>query len=1744
MSFQKRIAIVGMSCRVPGANTLQEFWEMISNENRAIGKIPLERFDAEIYRACWGMEGKGEMLGGLVDASEIDYRKFPIPPEQIRHMHPMEKIGLSVMHEALQDAGIERGTKLSSKGKIYIASNTFGPSPETDHGPCIRQGEFTRILEEVLNRTHPDIAKCVCDDVLALHKQTAPPIRPDTMTTSASLVAGRIANLYDMQGGHAAVDAGICSSLAATAEAVLALQQDACDFALVAGISPLVTASSIVEYLVDPTFSEHIPILGEGGAAFILMREEDVGQRRVYAYIEGIASSLIQDRINQHDIATAAAKAAVEALKQLGATPDSVTRIESRNIGLSFWEKAELEGLSSVYGVQQIGGDIPITSCVPHIGFLQAASGMTALVRAALALFYEKECKKNKAGLAAVSDVGIAPVAYHALLSAPADSARHQSVSVSYGPDTEPIAIVGMGAIVPGAKDIETFWKHTKLSYRSIGDLPERKWSFDKIIGNNEELRLDVPSKLAGVVQIPGLDLGKLGIYEKELSRLDEGVIFSLLCGIEAAEQAGLIDTEVDKDRVSVLFGQLPIREAENAKNKLIFFTDYMKLVRTVLQKQDMSHSMISSVLNNVISCYRQENSQEYDFLLASTGLTNAHYVAKALKIGGGILSVDATCASSFAAVEAAVNRLRANLADAVIVGGVSHHIVPEYNLTLHALGALSSKGIPPFHEDSDGFVPAEGAGAVVLKRLSDAVRDNNQIYAVIGGIGCSSDGKGTSVLAPSSQGQKRAIERALQEAGVRPEDLEHIEAHGTGTRLGDETEMNTYRMVFGEYHKYKPYSIGAVKSQIGHLSSAAGIIGLIKTTLALHEKIIPPSYTDGRSPLLLANLATEPRVWGSREDNKRRAGVSAFGLGGINYFLVVEEWQKNREDMPDLFSQPLPRPLHPQRADRFTVELVPVSLPARPALFPLRGKRLVLVQDVASKWRAYKTALEQRGAAVFSVSPFEMTTEDILHENLALWEREHGELTGILDLRTLEERPDIIGLAADSLTKEISSVSDFTFMLLRYFYDRFEQAPPLTVCYVAVTCLGGNLGLTDCDYGNVLGAFLQGLLKSLKPELPNVLAKTIDFPAHESIESMIPIIIQEIEDGNERTEVAYTDRRYVVHHKQSNFFDQTPLARKIRKGDIYLFSGGGRGVVFECAAALSLLGAKVIVCGRTKIRDESAPWLEMDDLEFAAYKREQLIKQRQMDPSLTPAHFKKEFSYLVKERELYQNMKKAKRLGIIYEVCDINDANQVHNMVSRILQRYGRIDGVVHGAMVEWSTIIPKKTKEMIDRTIETKVMGMCHLLDATKDIPLQSFICFGSGAGRFGNKGQSDYSAANSLMSALFVAKCRERKHLLHHTTLNWTAWESVGAAVADPAMTEALKNNGVPFISTEEGVYWFLSELALGRDRETVIVRERFLREWVFVGPEADGRKERSLSFQDRSIPVNPGDWPFIDTLMEKNSQKAIIEREIDREKDCYLEQHCLDGIPIFPMVCYLELLAEAAAVTSPGWIIRSVQQFEVLHAIKLFSDKPVRVRAEASVTKEKSNEREIFVKAFTDLSVKGRILYKDRVNASAAFTFIKQRGNLEQRTFPAVKGAAYSSVHYNVHRDTLQIGPLFCRAGEYTMNETEGIATAEPPEERKLFSFTNAPTLQADPFLIDIAMQIAVSVDSFHSSEVSLPISIGTVLFGRRRGVNERVKVYSRIVRQDGTDIIFDIWVIGENGDAIMEIQKFLARRIKR
>ena len=275
-----------------------------------------------------------------------------------------------------------------------------------------------------------------------------------------------------------------------------------------------------------------------------------------------------------------------------------------------------------------------------------------------------------------------------------------------------------------------------------------------------------------------------------------------------------------------------------------------------------------------------------------------AGVLARALGLGGGTFTLDAACASSLYALKLASDELLAGRADAMITGGLSRPDPLYTQMGFSQLRALAAGGKPrPFDAQGDGLIVGEGAGMFVLKRLSDALAQGDSVYGVIAGVGLSNDVDG-GLLAPSSEGQLRAMRVAYQRAGWDPRAVDLIECHATGTPVGDAVEFASLRTLWGE-SGWAPGGcvIGSVKSNIGHALTAAGSAGLLKVLLALRHRTLPPTANfEAPAPALdydrgPFHVLTEPIPWEATEGRPRRAAVSGFGFGGINAHVLIEEW-------------------------------------------------------------------------------------------------------------------------------------------------------------------------------------------------------------------------------------------------------------------------------------------------------------------------------------------------------------------------------------------------------------------------------------------------------------------------------------------------------------------------------------------------------------------------------------------------------------------------------------------------------------------------------------------------------------------------------------------------------------------------------------------------------------------------------------------------------------------------------------
>ncbi|MCC5637080.1 acyltransferase domain-containing protein [Nostoc sp. CHAB 5844] len=457
-----------------------------------------------------------------------------------------------------------------------------------------------------------------------------------------------------------------------------------------------------------------------------------------------------------------------------------------------------------------------------------------------------------------------------------------------------PIAIVGMASLFAKARNLREYWQNIINKIDCITDVPPTHWSVEDYYDPNPRTPEDKTyCKRGGFIPEVDFNPMEFGIPPSILEVTDVSQLLSLVIAKEAMEDAGYSESrEFNRETVGVVLG---VAMAKQLGMPLAARLEY-PIWEKVLKSSGLSDEDTKKIVDKIKAAYVKWDENAFPGMLANVV---AGRIANRLNFGGINCVIDAACASSFGALKLAISELVEHRADMMLTGGVDTDNTIMAYISFSKTPAVSpSENVKPFDAKSDGMMLGEGIGMIVLKRLEDAERDNDKIYAVIKGIGTSSDGRYKSIYAPRKEGQVMALRRAYEDAGFSPATVGLMEAHGTGTMAGDPTEFGSLRDFFGEHDQKKQHiALGSVKSQIGHTKAAAGAASLIKTALALHHKILPPTIniTEPNPKLDINNSAfylnTETRPWIRAEgEAPRRAGVSSFGFGGTNYHVVLEE--------------------------------------------------------------------------------------------------------------------------------------------------------------------------------------------------------------------------------------------------------------------------------------------------------------------------------------------------------------------------------------------------------------------------------------------------------------------------------------------------------------------------------------------------------------------------------------------------------------------------------------------------------------------------------------------------------------------------------------------------------------------------------------------------------------------------------------------------------------------------------------
>lgn len=456
------------------------------------------------------------------------------------------------------------------------------------------------------------------------------------------------------------------------------------------------------------------------------------------------------------------------------------------------------------------------------------------------------------------------------------------------------IAIVGIASVLPGSSTTADYWENILDKVDSITEIPRHRWDWRLYFDEDRNARDKIYSKWGGFLDDLPFDPTRYGMPPKSIESVDPMQLMALEVAQRTLADAGYDEKPFDRTRASVIIGASggagDVGMQYGVRSELPRFNG--ELPAEVGERlPEWTEDSFAGILINVV----------------------AGRIANRLNFGGVNFTTDAACASSLTAVYQGVSELVAGRSDLVVAGGIDTVQGPFGYLCFSKTQALSPRGrCSSFDASGDGIVISEGIAMVALKRLADAERDGDRIYAVIKGAGGSSDGNAKGMTAPLPAGQLRAMRRAYQQAGFGPSSVGLFEAHGTGTVAGDTAELeSTTSLLRAEGATPRQCAIGSVKTMIGHTKATAGVAGLVKAALALHHRVLPPHRGVSQPNKVLAQadaplyLVDQALPWIAEGNTPRRAACSAFGFGGTNFHVVLEEYaDEYRERMRPMAKQ------------------------------------------------------------------------------------------------------------------------------------------------------------------------------------------------------------------------------------------------------------------------------------------------------------------------------------------------------------------------------------------------------------------------------------------------------------------------------------------------------------------------------------------------------------------------------------------------------------------------------------------------------------------------------------------------------------------------------------------------------------------------------------------------------------------------------------------------------------------------
>ncbi|MFF3265061.1 beta-ketoacyl synthase N-terminal-like domain-containing protein [Streptomyces sp. NPDC002932] len=937
MQFEP-IAIVAADCRLPGAARLEDFYQ---NNHRAVCSI--READAAFWDGCevYDKDDGGHTntsytnLGGFLDQWQLDPGMFRIAPRVIERMDPVHALGMELAHRIISQA--EKSVPLPRDETAVIVANVAGGSTSRVKANMKVQ---TERWAAAVRRREPGLAD-VLDETQELERKRYADKREDlALNGESGTIGGRIANYFDLRGTHYGIDAACGSSLAAVHSACMGLHQGEFDAALVTAVG-ILTPDILVVNSAAQTLSREgaFPfgtaanglVPGEGGVGVLLMRLADARRedRPVLGVIRSIGHSTNgRTTSTWAPSAEAEARAIRSAFDGMPFGMEEIDYVEAHGTSTHAGDGAELAAMTLAYGSVPRPRPLPFGSAKSLIGHTVESAGLVGILRG-LFLFGSgqlpptvnvEELRPEAVEVAdrlrlqhsaqslarvpgrpwrvGVSAFGYGGINYHLVLEQPEiRGSAAPRIRPPRRPERVPVAITALEAVQPDAANAEAFWRNLRAGLASSRDLRVRVPSLDLDVDDAHLKRQADHFRKAALTDVPKMvDNTRFRILPKQVPDLTDEYLVLLSCAANLSAAIERAMAPVDPTRAGCIIGQLPDSDREFELMQSLRFMPWLRRLRSHARAHGIEAPwpiLRDEIWNDTAFELHAVNQ---DTSVAGFGSTLASSLASSFDLRGKSYAVRAACATGLAALSLSVQELRQHTLDFVLCGAVGMGVGLVNHSALASIRALSGTGVSrPYDDQGDGFIMGGGAGLLCLKRLADAERDGDSILAVVREVRGGSDGKGRSLLAPNAAGRRFAMERTYRESGLDPASVSYVEGHGAATALGDQSEVEALSDALANK---ETVFLGSVKGNVGHQKGAAGMTSVIKTVLCLQKgELVPtPGFEKPNGALELQRrrfqVLTEARPWPTASNGApRRAAVNAFGLGGINYHAVLEEY-------------------------------------------------------------------------------------------------------------------------------------------------------------------------------------------------------------------------------------------------------------------------------------------------------------------------------------------------------------------------------------------------------------------------------------------------------------------------------------------------------------------------------------------------------------------------------------------------------------------------------------------------------------------------------------------------------------------------------------------------------------------------------------------------------------------------------------------------------------------------------------